>query len=39
MKNLDDTQKQKEPYMMKRLLNSVKDVTRRQEENTNAFEQ
>jgi hypothetical protein len=30
MKHLNNTQKQKEPYMMKRLLNSVQDFTRRQ---------
>jgi len=37
MKHLDNTQKQKDPYMMKSLLNSVEDFTRRQKKkNTNA---
>jgi len=34
MKHLNNTQKQKEPYMMKRLLNSVQDFTRRQKKKT-----
>jgi hypothetical protein len=40
MKHLDTTKKQKDPYMMKSLLNSVEDFTRRQKKkNTNACEQ
>jgi len=30
MKHSDNTQKQKEPYMMKGLLNLIEDFTRRQ---------
>jgi hypothetical protein len=40
MKHLDNTLEQKEPHIMKSLLNSVEDFTRRQKKkNTNTYEQ
>lgn len=39
MKYSDNTQKQKEPHMMKSLLDSVEDFTRRWGGGTNACEQ